>query len=353
MDHILGPTGSLLDYAAAVEWEHRLDLTMDRVEDALFDYPAAAFQWTTEQLPELFDVFPNRVTLVHRLRAEALQATAMGLTGALEEGETKLAKVLEHSRQTSEIPQDLYGWMHAKHASMLIRLDRPDDALESTDRGFEQLHKKTPAVQAVRAQLQMCVAWLTRLRRDWLNARDQYRSAYDMVNHRKRVPGGYYRRGDITKTAAFLNLVNMTAQLAPSATEQLAYLARQAIAPRHDIRSEWGFAPYHEVITSSFIGRLQMQAGTLSPAKANMEFAARGFLKLHMPIEALEAALDLAALEPSHQTVERVFRTIVRDQQLSPRLVDLIRRGAVDEASAIRQEIASLREKRGQARVAA
>ena len=352
MDVLLRPGDSIRTYFWNVDWERRLHITMDRIEDALFDYPAAAFEWAQE-LPELFALRPARVTDVHQLRAEALEATARGLVGRLEEAEANLADVLTRAKASRAMPEDLVGWMHAKYASMLIRLDRNDEAARVIDEGHDRLVLKTPEVTTARAQLHICQALIHHSRGDWVKARAHYKIAYDMTEHRKKIQGGYYRRGDITKTSALVNFLHVTAHLEPDVKKRLAYISNELILPRHSIRADWGFAPYHEVVTAAMVGRLQMEAGETLQALPNVEYSARGFLKLRMPVEALDMVLDLAAIQPHHQTVSRVFRFVLQQKRLSPKLIELVRRGGLDHAAAIRQEIAAERKRRGQARVAA
>ncbi|MEM8963441.1 MAG: hypothetical protein AAGD38_18305 [Acidobacteriota bacterium] len=355
MTHIAEPF-DLLAYVAEVDWENRLHLAMDRVEDALFDYPARAVDMA-RQLPELFAIYPARVTAVHHLRADALETTALGLVSALDEANKTMAELLLRARQLSDLPEDLGGWLHAKYASMLIRLRRFDEAFEVIDKGLELLNLKTPEVMAARAQLEMCHGMIYQARCDWMPARRHYEIAYRLVNHRDEIKGGYYRRGDITKTAAMLNLVAVTAAEESDPVELLAFLDRAKIKARHNIRSYWGFAPYHEVATTDIIGRLQLNAKRFPEALVNLEFAARGFLRLGLRLEALDTTLYLVELEPKLQTVDQVFRTIERDRTLSDALIQLVKDRAFvhqpELRNKVRAEIAAIREQRGQIRVAA
>ncbi|MEM8960957.1 MAG: hypothetical protein AAGD38_05725 [Acidobacteriota bacterium] len=355
MVYLLGQEDSLKLYMSRDDWANRLHRAMDRIEDTLFDFPAQALE-LVYQLPDVFAVHPTEVMPLHELRAKALEATATGLIGSLEDAERQMSPLLQRAQQMSDLPEDLNGWLHAKYASMLLRLERVDEAVEVIDHGFEVLNHQTPEVVAVRAQLQMCRAFRHRLADEWTMARDIYERAYKAVKHRNEIKGGYYRRGDITKVAAFLNLISVNGFVEPDPRKQLAYLAQADIKPRRGIQSSWGFAPYYQVITTENIGRLQLAIGEDSAALVNLEFAARGYLKLEMKLEALEATLHLAKLEPAHQTVERVVRVIKNDTNLSPELLALVKRGAVERHAMLRAKlfdvIAHVREDRGLVRVA-
>ncbi|MEM8961175.1 MAG: hypothetical protein AAGD38_06845 [Acidobacteriota bacterium] len=350
MDRLPVPGNSIEDYFEFAEWELRLDRTMDRIEDRLFDYPRIALDWS-QRLDPLFARRPESVTATHRIRAAALRATASSLCGALETSCADMTTIVGRARELgNDLPEDIGGWIHAKYAVMLIKLGHIDVAHEVIAAGLDSLTSKSEPVKAVTAQLYLARGRIHRHERDWQRAFDWCKKAYDLATHRRSREGGYYRRGDVTRAAAVLNLVQLAQLLSGDPQHCLRMLTEQCkFRVYRSIRSNWGFAPYHEIATTHIFGRLQAKAGNVRAAIDNLEFSARAYLRSSCPLEALETSIDLAALAPEHPSITRVIETIFRQSMLSPRLAEYVatrKRNQIAEDSELLALIAEERRRR-------
>ncbi|MEM8963979.1 MAG: hypothetical protein AAGD38_21015 [Acidobacteriota bacterium] len=319
----------------------RLHLAMDRVEDALFFHPARALS-LCDELDRLLTREPDRVAIDHRLRAEGLGATALGLTGKVHLAAERLGDVVARATSETRMPQDVLGWLYAKYATVLIKLARHDEAEQLVATGLSRLTKKSEPVRAVMAQLILARGRIQHDRGEWEAARDSCLEAYRLAEHRIRAEGGYYSRGDITRGTALFNLVRIIEELENSPEKALAFLAEHRIEPFHNFRRDWGYAPYHEVLTVRLTGTLLAKTGRRREAITETAWAARGFVKLGMPFDALETALDLAELDTDHREVIRTMTEIANTLEISPELHALIVQGEPHRSHRERLRLRSL-----------